>query len=211
MIFFQRMLTARGPADEVAAWAVEITELVKEKSDLDISLWQGLFGFPVGTLAWSTRVPNLTELEHAMDGLAGEKAYNDLAARATDWVDTPPQDSLLRLVHAAGPEYQRGDVGTYSEITLAVPAEGKMRKATEFGTQISDLHSRITHSAVLFANSAYGAFGELRWMAMYDSATAVDTAAEIIAKDDEYVAALDEAGDLFVEGSGQRGLARRIA
>ncbi len=211
MIFFQRMLTLRGPLDEVGAWAMEITELVNKKSDLDVSLWQGVFGFPVGTMAWSTRVPNLTELEHAMDGLAGEKAYLDLANKAAEWVETPPTDSLLRLVHAAGPEYQRGDVGTYSEVTAAVPAEGKMRKAMEFGTQICDYHSQITHSAVLFASSAYGAFGELRWLAMYDSATAVDNAAEIISKDDDYAKAIDDAGDLFVEGSAQRGLARRIA
>lgn len=211
MIFFQRMLTLRGPLDEVGAWAMEITELVKSKTDLDVSLWQAQFGFPAGSLAWSTRVPNLTELEHNMDGLAGDKSYLDLANRAADWVVEPPTDSLLRLVHAAGPEYQRGDVGTYSEVTAAIPAEGKMRKAMEFGTRISDHHSRITHSTVLFANSAYGAFGELRWLAMYDSATAVDTAAEIIAKDDEYAKAIDDAGDLFVEGSARRGLARRIA
>ncbi|HVV37192.1 MAG TPA: hypothetical protein VHC63_11360 [Acidimicrobiales bacterium] len=44
-----------------------------------------------------------------------------------------------------------------------------------------------------------------------DSAAAVDTAAELVAKDEEYGAKLDAAGDLFVAGMAQRVLARRIA
>lgn len=211
MIFFQRMLTLRGPLDEIGAWAFEITEHVNKTTGMDVSLWQAQFGFPAGTMAWSARVPNLTELEHATDGLTTDKAYLDLASRATDWAVEPPTDTLLRLIHAAGGEYVRGDVGSYAEVIAAVPAEGKMAKATEFGVRISDMHSQITHSSVLFASSAYGSFGELRWLAMYDSAAAVDAAAEIIAKDEEYGGTIDDAGDLFVEGSGQRGLARRIA
>lgn len=211
MIFFQRALTLRGPVDETIAWAFEMTEFVNDHSEFDVSLWQASFGMPAGTVAWSVRVPNLTALETEMDRLGQEPRYHELARRAIDWVPTPPEDSLLRLVHAAGPEYVRGDVGSYAEVIRATPAEGKMRKAAAFGVEISDLHSRITHSSVLFAQSAYGSFGELRWLAMYDSAAAVDDAAEIIAKDDDYARAIDEAGDLFLEGSGERALARRIA
>ena len=46
---------------------------------------------------------------------------------------------------------------------------------------------------------------------MYSSAAAVDAAAELIAKDEDYGEKLDAAGDLFVEGLARRTLARRIA
>ena len=64
---------------------------------------------------------------------------------------------------------------------------------------------------MLFCTSEYGAFGEMRWLALYDSAEAVDAAAEAIAKDADYTAKIDAAGGLFVEGMSQRTLARRIA
>ena len=211
MIIFQRVITFDGPPEEVAPWALEITEAVNERTHLNVSLWQGLFGGPVGTLAWSTRVDNLTALEAANDALLGDAAYLSLLSKARDWMTTPAQDSLLRMIHTAGGTYVRPDVGAYAEGITAIPAEGKLAKATAFGVETSDLHSALTHSSVLFCTSEYGAFGEMRWMAMYDSAAAVDHAAEAIAKDPDYGKKLDVAGELFVEGLARRALARRIA
>ena len=115
------------------------------------------------------------------------------------------------MVHTAGGDYVRPDVGAYAEGTAAVPTDGKLTEAGAFGVDIADYHSKLTHSSVLFCTSEYGAFGEMRWLALYDSAAAVDSAAEAIAKDPEYVGKLDAAGGLFVEGLSRRTLARRIA
>jgi hypothetical protein len=211
MIIFQRLVTFEGPPEEVVPWALEITEAVNARTHLNTSLWQGVFGGPVGTLAWSALVDNLTALEAATDSLSGDATYLSLAAKARDWTGTPPEDFLLRMVHTAGGDYVRPDVGAYAEGTVAVPAEGKLAKAGAFGVEIADIHSKLTHSSVLFCTSEYGAFGEMRWLALYDSAAAVDLAAEAIAKDGDYAAKVDAAGDLFVEGLARRTLARRLA
>lgn len=211
MIIFQRLVTFQAPPEEVVPWALEVTEMVNARTDLNTSLWQGLFGGPVGTLAWSALIDNLTGLEVATDSLGSDAAYLSLVAKARDWTTTPPEDFLLRMVHTAGGEYVRPNVGAYAEGTMAVPAEGKLAKAGAFGVEIADIHSKLTHSSVLFCTSEYGSFGEMRWLALYDSAAAVDAAAEAIAKDQAYAAKLDAAGDLFVEGLARRTLARRIA
>ena len=211
MIIFQRLVTFEGPPEEVAPWALEITEAVNKRTHLNASLWQGLFGGPVGTLAWSTLVDNLTVLEAANDSLAADAGYLSLVAKARAWTSTPPEDFLLRMVHTSGGDYVRPGVGAYAEGTVAVPAAGKLAKAGAFGAEIADLHAKLTHSSVLFCTSEYGAFGEMRWLALYDSAAAVDSAAEAIAKDADYTAKLEAAGDLFVEGLARRTLARRIA
>ena len=211
MQIFQRIVTFEGPPVEVAMWATEITEVVNDRTHLNTSLWQGLFGGPAGTLAWSALVDNLTALEAATDILTIDPAYLGLVAKAADWTTGPPEDSLLRMIHTAGGEYVRPGVGSYSEVTTAIPAEGKLAKAGAFGVEIADLHSQLTHASVLVCSSAYGAFGEMRWLALYDSAAAVDTAAELIMKDDDYGKLLDDAGDLFIEGAARRTLARRIA
>ena len=211
MIIFQRLATFEGPPEEMAPWALEITEAVNQRTHLNVSLWQGLFGGPAGTLAWSALIDNLTVLEAATDSLATDAGYLSLLSKARDWTRTPAEDSLLRMVHTAGGDYVRPDVGAYAEGTMAVPAEGKLAKAGAFGVEIADLHAKLTHASVLFCTSEYSAFGEMRWLALYDSAAAVDSAAEAIAKDQEYGAKVDAAGSLFVEGLARRTLARRIA
>lgn len=210
MIIFQRMVTFEGPPDEVGAWAFEITEHVNKTTTMNAALWQGLFGGPAGTLVWSALIENLTALESATDTLNADAGYLSLVKKAADWTSVAPEDSLLRMIHTAGGTYVRPDVGAYAEGTTAIPAEGKLAKAAAFGVEISDLHSRLTHSSVLFCTSEYGNFGEMRWLAMYDSAAAVDHAAEVIAKDGDYGEKLDDAGDLFLEGITRRTLARRI-
>ncbi len=211
MIIFQRMVTFEGPPQDVVPWALEVTETVNARTGVNASLWQGMFGGPLGTLVWSAMIENLTALEAVNDTLAGDAGYLDLVSRAQGWTSAPPEDSLLRVVHVAGGEYVRPDVGAYAEATIAVPAEGKLARAGAFGVEIADVHAELTHSSVLFCTSAYGTFGELRWIGVYESAAEVDRAAEVITKDDGYAKRLDEAGGLFVEGLAQRALARRIA
>lgn len=211
MHIFQRVAAFEGPPMEIAEWATEITEAVNARTQMNVSLWQGLFGGPVGTLAWSALIDNLTALEVATDQLMTDSAYLSLIAKARDWTTGAPEDSLLRMVHTAGGDYVRPGVGAYSEVTTAIPAEGKLAKAGAFGVEIADLHAQLTHASVLFCSSAYGAFGEMRWLALYDSAAAVDAAAELVSKDDAYGAKLDDGSDLFVEGLARRVLARRIA
>jgi hypothetical protein len=210
MIIFQRLATFQGPPEEVAPWALEVTGAVNERTHLDVSVWQGLFGRPTGTYAWSTVIDSLTSLEAAFDSLGTDKGFLSLQAKARDWLATPAEDALLRVVHAAGGEYVRPHVGAYAEVTSAVPAEGKLAEAGGWGVEISDVHADLTHSSVLFCTSEYAQFGEMRWMAMYESATEVDAAAEAIAKDEGYMSRLDAAGGLFLEGAAQRALARRI-
>jgi hypothetical protein len=211
MIIFQRLATFEGPPEEITPWALEITEAVNTRTHLNVSLWQGLFGGPVGTLGWSALVDNLTAVEAATDSLAADAAYTSLLAKARDWTTTPAEDFLLRMVHSAGGDYVRPNVGAYAEGTSAVPAQGKLAKAGAFGVEIADLHAKLTQSSVLFCTSEYSAFGEMRWLALYESAAEVDTAAEVVAKDEDYGVKLDAAGDLFVEGQSRRTLARRIA
>lgn len=211
MIIFQRLVTFTGPPEEVMPWALEITDAVNERTSLNTSLWQGISGGPLGTLAWSSIVPSMTAVEAAFEQMATDRAYLDLVTKARDWVTVPGEDHVLRVVHSANGEYVRPDVGAYAEGTNAVAAAGKYGKAGEFGVDISDRHSKLTHSSVLFCTVEYGTFGELRWLALYESAAELDHAAELIAKDDGYRTALDKAEDLFVEGLSQRTLARRIA
>ncbi len=211
MIIFQRVLNLLGPPQEVLPWAMEVTEHVNAETELDVALWQSQFGQPLGTVAWTCILPNLTALEAATESLGADQAYVDLTSRAQDWISAPGEDHLIRISHVAGGDYKRPGVGAYAEMTAAVPAEGQLAAASAWAVEIADLHSDVTHAPVLFGGSAYGDFGLMAWVAFHDSAASVDEAAEAIGKDQAYVAKLDQGGDLFTPGSATRALARRIA
>ena len=210
MMIFQRMVTFQAPPQEVVPWAVDMTALVSERTHLDVSLWQGLYGGPLGTLAWTARIDNLTALEVATDALGADADYLAHATKARDWGGVG-EDRILRVMHIAGGAYVRPGVGAYAEGTACLPAEGKMREAAAFGVEISDRHAELTHASVLFGASSYGPFGQVVWLGLHESAAEVDRAAEVISKDEGYAAAIDGAGGLFQPGSATRTLARRIA
>jgi hypothetical protein len=211
MMIFQRMITFQGPPQEVVPWALDMTELVNDKTHLNVSLWQGMYGGPLGTLVWSTLIDNSTTLEVATDALATDADYLALGAKAQDWVGSPGEDRLLRVAHTAGGEYVRPGVGAYAEGTVAVPAPGQLVAASTWGVEISDMVSEQTHATVLFGNSTYSAFGELVWIGLYESAAELDRAAEVLGKDEDYAKSIDAAGDLFQPGTARRTLGRRIA
>lgn len=211
MLIFQRMVTLQGPPEEAGVWAVEMTQLVNDRTDLEVSLWQGLFGVPLGSFAWTTRLPSLTALEAANDTLMGDQEYLAKVAEAGDWITAPGEDALVRVAHIAGGDYVRPEVGTYAETTLATPAPGRMGKAMGWGVEITDLVSNATHASALFGSNGFGEFGQLAWIGLFESAAAFDSAEEILAKDESYVQSIDSAGDLFQPGSARRSLARRIA
>ena len=211
MLIFQRMVTLQGPPQEIGAWAVDMTALVNERTELEVSLWQGMFGVPLGSFAWTTRLPNLTALEAANDTLIGDADYLAKVAEARDFVTVPGEDHLVRVSHIAGGDYVRPDVGSYAETTVAVPAAGRLARASAWGVDIADKFSDMTHTTALFGGDSFGDFGQLAWIGLFASAASFDEAEELIGKDESYVQAIDEAGDLFVPGSARRTLARRIA
>lgn len=211
MLIFQRLVTLQGPPQETARWALEITELANRRTQLNAALWQGLFGGPLGTFAWTAQLENLTALEAASDALLGDADYLAKVEEAQEWVSGDIVDNVVRVAHVAGGDYVRPAVGAYAEATMGVPAAGRLREAAAWGVDIAERHSAIGHSTVLFGSAGYGDFGTLVWFTLYDSADAVDRAAEAIAKDEEYAKAIDAGGPLFEPGSALRQLSRRIA
>lgn len=211
MIIYQRSVTLQGPVEEVLPWTMEITEHVNSTTKLEVSLWQGLFGLPLGTVIWSSIVDGLAAVEDAQSALGGDQAFVDLVGKAADWVQVPGEDRLLRTIHLTGGDDVRADVGAYAQGTIAVPAAGKLAAAAAWGVEISDLHTEVTGQPIIFGSNSYSAYGELGWLGLSPDAAGIDRAAEAIAGDERYAKSLDAAGPLFAEGSSRNTLARRIA
>ena len=62
MHLFSRVATLTGGPVKPLDWASRITARVNEVGDLDTTLWTAAFGYPGGTVAWSTIVESRAQL-----------------------------------------------------------------------------------------------------------------------------------------------------
>src|ERR1700674_116638 len=89
------------------AWATSITERVSQTTGLQVGLWNQTFSPAVGTLVWSTFVPDLATLETANDKLMVDAAYNDLVDRANEFVIPGSLDDTLGMLIHGQPDPNR--------------------------------------------------------------------------------------------------------
>jgi len=87
MYLFSRRARLSGvKIRESIAWATNVTERVSQTTGMQLRLWNQTFSPAVGTLVWSTFVPDLATLEAANDKLMVDDAYNDLVERGNEFV-----------------------------------------------------------------------------------------------------------------------------
>lgn len=209
MYLFSRVLTLSASPRQAMPWLAEVTSYVNEHTDLDATLWGANFGYPVGTVGWSTVVESRAQLAAATAGLQADDAYWDIVENATDMIEGPAEDALRMIVHG-GPGEEGPAVGAVAAVTTATAAGGKMGAAMEWGVMMAELGTSVGGSPVTFLADSYGTFGQVTWVATFDDMVAVDAATGAMMADDEYRKRLDEAGDVFLPASGHRGLMTRL-
>lgn len=211
MHLFSRSVTLRGTPRKATEWATEMCALVNERSAFDVSLWQVLFGAPVGTVSFSMLIESRAALLAGEAQLLADDDYHDLIEKGLDMVPTPPEDRLVQMIHHAGGELQRAEVGAVAEVTAAQIEVDRVADAMAWSVGMADLVASITGYPVHLGTLEHGAFGELQWTGTVPDVTEADRTAELLAKDPDYVDRLTQAGGLFVPGSGRQLLAVRIA
>lgn len=210
MFQFARLLNLRGDVRETMAWASEITGYVNENTDLDVSLWGGVFGYPVGTVVWSTIVDGRAQLSAETDKLLADDAYLDLVMKAQDWVTAPAEDVFRSLVYG-GPGDEPPAVGAVGSVTQAVAATGKMPEAVAWATEMAEYGTSVIGTQISLLVNAYGDFGGMAFISVAPDMAATDAMTATIRADAGYVERIAASAGLFVDGSAHQGLLRRLA
>lgn len=191
------------------AWATEITNIVNRVGP-DTGLWQGLFGYPVGTFAWNTIVESRAHVGELMTMVMNDPDFHVALEEGQQYLSPiPTQDHLTQIV--AGTEMDApAPVGTVAEMISAVPAPGRLGDALEWGPKIAVKVGAIINRPTMFMMDSYGAFGQMSWASLYPDLAACDTAQETLMNDAEYLGEVAKGSDLFNAGSGQRMAAMKI-
>jgi hypothetical protein len=211
---FSRLATLGGGIVKPLDWAVRITAKVNEVGTLETSLWQANFGYPLGTVSWTTIVDSRAQLAEQFAALGADQGFLDLIDEGQAYVGTTPgQDALRSIVHMTRePNPDGAPIGAVAEVITATPGEGKLRAAMAWGVEIAEKVTALTDTGTAFTADDYGPFGQVTWFVIHADAAACDAANATLNADEDYVGMIDQAGadGLFLPG-GERGALTRIA
>lgn len=206
-MLFQRMLRLSGGA-VAAAWAVEVTAGVNKHAASEVSLWRGAHGVPVGTIAWSSRVEALGQVDDLNAAMAADAELTALVGNGAEYVAEAHPDRLLALVH--GEITDSAPVGSYVGIVRATAAPGQWVAAGAWATHIAGVYSEVTGLNVVVASTVAGPMGEMNWHVRHEDSASVEAAIAATMSSEKYMSEVNGGGEFFLPGATQI-YAQRIA
>jgi hypothetical protein len=182
-LFSRRARVAPGKTRAAMTWATEITEKVHQITGLNVSLYAQTFSPEVGTLAWSTFVPDLATLEAATDKLLVDDAYVSMLDAGAQFAMGGADDALLQLVHGE-PDPKR--LIEYVTTVEAVCANGSVTRGVELGIEIAQRAEKTIGLPVLFATGTTGSYGSVGWFTGYADIGELERAQRALADDSKF-------------------------
>jgi hypothetical protein len=209
MYLFSRRGVLTGAPRETMPWAIDMTAYVSKVSGREVSLWQGEFGYPLGTVVWSVAVESLADLDVAFGGLADDDGFHQRLAAGAGHLSAT-EDFLRQPIHVPTVELALTP-GAMVTTTTAVMGNGKYSEALGWGVEMAQLVEQVSGLPCMFLVDSYGDFGRVTWLSAAGDAASADEGNTKVNTNEEYMKRLADVGDLFIPGSGHRGLVRRIA
>ncbi len=207
MYIFRRTSTVHQAHIQPAMeFAVAIAAKVTQITGRDLSVFTTLFGAPVGTIHWTTRVDSMADLGDLTAKLAADPGYGEMTTKASSLFAGLPEDSLVNIVSSSA---MTPTTRHFYSSTVAVPANGKIVEAVAFGVK-TQTRVATTGLTTAFGTSVFGAYGGVGWLVGADSMAELDTLQHFMTTDAEFGSMVAEAGSLFVEGSGVNSLIQKL-
>lgn len=183
------------------AYAVEMAGKVTQTTGVEVTAWSEVFGPGVGTLAWTTMVPDLTALEQAMDKLAVDEQYWEAIDHGAEMFVGFAEDRLMQLIHGEPDPNQRP---AYVQVVSASICNGCMADGVGFGIEIAQKATSVTGHQTLFAMAATGGYADVAWLTGVADIAAAEAAEAKLMADAEWIQMIDsKAGELYQPGAQQ--------
>jgi hypothetical protein len=192
MYFYTRTGRVRpGRMTDATAWAMELTERVNRITDLGVGLWTSRFSPGLGTMAWSTFVPDLTELDKANGKLMADEGFLSEVERGGEiFTEAGMDDNVAQLVHTAGEPVSDP---RYASIVMSAMSAGSLAKGIEVGCEIANKAAQMSGFATSFLVAATGQYAGCAWISATETLEELDRGQQAVNSNPEFIAYLDEA------------------
>lgn len=196
MYMFARSVRLQpGATRDAMSWAIEITDAVNHVSDLEVQLWSRVFSPGTGTLAWTTIVEDLAQLEATQDKLLADDAYISLVDRGAQFASSSPDDALTTLV-AGAPDPDRSV--EYVTVVHSVCRPGAMAKGLDLGARIAEKATAVGGNPCLFTMDSTGSFGGVSWITGFADVGEMQRSEAVVLSDPGFIGLIDdETPDVF--------------
>ena len=188
-LFSRRARLAPGNTHAAMAWATDITKKTNEVSGLDVGLYAQTFSPEVGTLAWSTFLPDLATLETANDKLLADDAYVSMVDAGAKFALGGADDALLQIIHGA-PDPAR--TIEYVTTVQTVCASGSLSRGIELAIEIAQRAEKTVGVPVLVATGVTGNYGSVAWLSGYASVQELERSQQALAADAKFAEVVDK-------------------
>lgn len=190
MYLFSRTarLSQGGRLTDKIASAAELTEKVKDVTGLEVGLYAQQFSRGLGTIVWSTFVPDLAALEASDDALAASDEFQDMLEDTSDVFADGMDDALLQVVHGV-PDPERPV--NYVVAVRSVCAPGNMARGIELGVEIAEKAGAISGQPTLFCTGMTGEFGSVAWLTGYPDIQSLERGEQVTYADPAMIDLVD--------------------
>jgi hypothetical protein len=188
-LFSRRARLAPGNTRAAITWATGITEKANQITGLNIGLFAPTFSPAVGTLSWSTFVPDLPTIETANDKLLVDDAYVSMLDAGAKFALGGADDVLMQIVHGAPDPNRQIE---YVSTVQTVCATGSLTKGIELGVEIAQRAEKVANTPVLFATAMTGQYGAVSWISAYADAQALEKAQQALGADAKFAEFVDK-------------------
>jgi len=187
-LFTRRARLANGNTRKAITWAADITERTNKISGVEFSLYQGVLSPEVGTLVWSTFLPDLATFEAASDKLNADDGYLGALDDGAKFLAGGADDGLVQLVHGAPDPNRRVE---YVTVNRAVCASGQLTAGVGAGIAIAQKAEQISGIPTLVGMDVTGSYGGVTWITGHEDVRAMESAEATLMADPSWGETID--------------------
>jgi len=206
-LFTRRVVVSPSQYRAGLAHAIEMTEYVNQKTDLDVSLYQALQGEPLGTLTFAYRTDSYATSLESVDQLIGSDDYLAKVEGGADYFVGSAQDRLGNILHIAGDVSGPPAAAAVVTAVIEVP---QVSAAMKWSLELADYTSELSGVPIAVVTSNYGQYGTVSWISYGQSVAQLEQSQEKINSDPGFLQRLADSVGFFVSGSAVGALSRKI-
>jgi hypothetical protein len=204
-IFLRRRTIKPSKFAQALDFSIESAAHVSKLIGKNITVSRLAFGQPAGVVQFSYTFEHMSELDESNEKIGGDAATADYGIRSAELFDGPPEDNIGRLVVTNFAEPK-----AVMNIVSAVAQAGRAADVTAFGVEMQQVLTSTTGQPAAFVVGISGVFGGTRFAVGADSMASLEDANEKLQADATFAKLMEKAGDLFVPGTGQSVILRKI-
>jgi hypothetical protein len=188
-LFSRRVRIGGGQTRAAMEWALGQTEKVNRITGLQVSLYTQVYSPEVGSIGWSTFVPDLATLEAAGDKLNVDDDFVSATDKGAALTVGGAEDTLSQVLSGA-PDPSRPI--EYVTGVHTVCATGNLARGMELGVEIAQRAEKITGTPTLFLADVTGIYGGVGWVSGHENIQALEAAQQKLASDASWAKYLDK-------------------